>query len=92
MIMEETSKNLSAAYQVLSNTDNEPEYDRSIGIYGSGHSANGLAKYGLMVAAVLDHQQQERRHMLHGDQYDVHMWNAYHVEKRTIQMLHKNPS
>lgn len=76
---EATFKNLSVAYQVLSNADSKTEYDKTIGNFGpsrfssSGPSSawNGGRNYIRSPAAGTSWQVTR-------DQYDVHMWNAYH--------------
>ena len=67
-------KNITLAYQVLSNVDKKSEYDRSIANYSHSATSN---KYSGARNTVRDTTNGENFHISR-DRFNVDEWNAYH--------------
>jgi len=75
---ENTFKVLSAAYQVLGNTDAKAAYDRSIGNFSSGRSGNAASSGRWNPAYSVRPANQKARAPITRDMFDVETWHACH--------------
>ena len=75
---ENTFKVLSAAYQVLGNTEAKAAYDRSIGNFSSSRSGNAASSGRWNPAYSVRPANQKARAPITRDMFDVETWHACH--------------
>lgn len=88
---ESTFKNLSVAYQVLSNSVSKSEYDRTIGNYPGRLNNESPRRAWTTGRNNIRSPAKGTTSQVTRDQYDVHMWNAYHYGEEDNPTIKQAP-